>query len=381
MSKAENQVKNTQPPAKAEQPNADYENSPGKQLTKARVGLGLTQQQVADRLHLRLPSVQAVEEDALEKGVSVTFSKGYVRLYAKLVRLEAQPLLDAYDKINKLNKEPVKLQSFSRRVSREADDHKWNMVTIVVVLLVLGSVIGWWVQQSDSLTTSQSFVSETLDGLFSESDQASNDEKANTAYSNSADQYEFDSVEQTENENTLLQNTGPEIAEEDAGNFVDRMSSITDNSEDDELAQTESALVEEAFDDTLNAVSETLESTTDLAVTEATGLVEDNEDLDDTPLTSTQTSNGIAVNADGTVNMTFTFIEDTWVSVKDVNGEVIAVGLKTKGRVMKVSGLPPILVILGVPEQVEINFGGKDVDMSVYPTGRSANFSLSLESE
>lgn len=368
MSKEEKQIKDTQPPARAAQPSEDYENSPGRRLTKAREALGLTQQQVADRLHLRIPSVQAVEEDALEKGVSVIFSKGYVRLYAKLVRLEVQPLLDAYDKIHMRNNQPAKLQSFSKRVSREADDHKWNMVTIVVVLLVLGSVIGWWVQQSDSLTTSQSFVSETFDRLFSESEQANNEQDTNTA-------------EQIKNEDILIQDTGPRIAEEDVATIIDSPATITDVGEDDSLSPSSAGLLDEPSDDSLNNAGDALESTNDMAASSLTTPAEAEQEQGDTPLTSTQIISGTTVNADGTVDMAFTFKEDSWVSVKDVNSEIIAIGVKTKGRVMEVSGLPPIQVILGVPQHVDIYFGGKDVDMSIYPKGRSANFFLSFESE
>ncbi|MFT7088249.1 MAG: cytoskeleton protein RodZ [Glaciecola sp.] len=368
MSREEKPIKNTQPLAKAEQPNDEYENSPGKQLSRAREALGLTQQQVADRLHLRMHSVQAVEEDALEKGVSVTFSKGYVRLYAKLVRLEVQPLLDAYDKIHVRNNQPAKLQSFSRRVSREADDHRWNMVTIVVVLLVLGSVIGWWVQQSDSLTTSQSFVSETFDRLFSESEQANSEQYANTA-------------EQIKNEDILMQNTGPQIAEEDVATIIDTPATVIDVGEDESLSQSGAGSVDDSLDYSLNNTNEILESSADLEATLLTSLAEGSQELGDTSLTVAQTSNITTVNADGTVDMAFTFKDDTWVSVKDVNDEVIAIGIKTKGRVMEVSGLPPIQVVLGVPQHVDIYFGGKDIDMSIYPEGRSASFFLYVGSE
>lgn len=361
-------------PQKSEPATKPDENSPGRQLAKARVGLGLTQQQVADRLHLRVNSVQAVEEDALEKGVSVTFNKGYVRLYAKLVRLDAQPLLDAYDKLHASDNQPAKLQSFSRRVTREAHDLRWNMVTIVVVLLVLGSVIGWWVQQSDSLENSQSFVSETFDKLFSESDKGI----TNTNQTNLVGEVDIQDTQVAEDSSVVLQNTGPAIPDNEV--------SEADAYVDEEDATNEML---DTMPEPTAEPSEIAASDNDFRATRSANLIEgtnrqtdtQQDQLSDEFFAPLETHNGFMVNTDGTVNMAFTFKDDCWVSVKDANDEVIAIGVKAKGRVMEVSGIPPIRVILGAPQNVEINFGGKDIDMTVYPGGRSANFQLSVESE
>ena len=45
--------------------------SPGTQLKNARERMGLSQEQVANRLKLRLASIQAIEEDGMEQGVSI----------------------------------------------------------------------------------------------------------------------------------------------------------------------------------------------------------------------------------------------------------------------------------------------------------------------
>jgi cytoskeleton protein RodZ len=366
MSKEDKQAKEPQLSTAVESPSSvDFEDSLGKQLAKAREGFGLTQQQVADRLHLRISSVQAVEADALEKGVSITFSKGYVRLYAKLVHLDVQPLLDAYDRIHVRNTQPAKLQSFSRRVAREADDQRWNMVTIVVVLLVIGSVIGWWVQQSDSVNSSQSIVSETFERLFSEDEQVTNGQNPNTSQGTTA---KTDFVNDIEGEEIARQNTGPAIPEEDVSSLTEIPSALNAIDEETQASTYPSTAIVDSLDDSINIGNETD------AIRGVDGI---NTGL----LTGSQTINGFVVNADGTVNMTFSFNDDCWVSVKDVNDEVIAIGVKKKGRIMQVSALPPISIILGAPRSVVIDFGGQDVDMSVYATGRSANFSLSVESD
>lgn len=348
-------------------------NSPGQQLRIAREKLGLTQQQVADRLHLRITSVEAVESDSLEQGVSVTFTKGYVRLYAKLVHLEVDPLLAAYDQLHSKEREPAKLQSFSRRVSREAHDHRWNMVSIVVVLLVIGSIIFWWVDREGYFNDSGLKVSQAWETLVGEeeAEQAANIDSNNKLEDTSSDVKKL--------------NTGPNIPEEEVASIVNKVeetSNDTADTIDESIDDTEEVL--SASVDELEDTANTLADATSDAVDSAT---EQLSSEPDTPRNSADivegvfTDAGYKVNADGTVNVEFTFTEDCWVSVKDANGDTMAVGVKKKGRVMDVAGLPPVRVILGAPSAVEIDFGGQRIDMSVYPGGESAKFSLPIESE
>lgn len=390
MSNNENQTKANLQTTEGDTPKVSNDNSPGKQLVKAREALGLTQQQVADRLHLRINSVKAVEQDALESGISVTFNKGYVRLYARLVQIDTEPLLAAYDQIHQPNNQPANLQSFSRRVSREARDYRWNLVTMVVVLLVLGSVIGWWVQQSDSLNDSQNFVAKTFESLFNESETTQN---ANTQTQNEKNN---DVVELDASDVVHLE-TGPQISEETAAELDNTNNFAQNLSEDDQSTpevlfnNSNDALTENIAND-LGTIENDLSETSENIQNNNNEVLDDsNEIIDETAETiddsveeftgSYRTDDGILVNEDGTVDMVFTFTDDCWVSIKDVDGEVIAIGVKKKGRVMEVTGLPPIRVILGVPKNVGINFGGKDVDMSVYPSLRSANFALQVETD
>jgi len=369
MSKDQDVQKDTQS-AKDESQTMAKQNSPGQQLSRAREALGLSQEDVANKLHLRLNSVIAVENDALEKGVSVTFNKGYVRLYARLVNLDPQSLLEAYDELHAVDRQqPAKLQSFSRRVSREAHDSRWNMVTIVVVILVLGSVIAWWVQQPDSADDSQNIVANTFDNLFGEKDNSSSSDSAQDTNVTLSEQVDNNIVETKEALNSAENN----------------VNSVNDNELADQVEELDPFAI---VDDVNNGVSNIDTDLPDI-IEDAEDMIVGNQDTtpvdienDSLPVFSQQlAAQGYEVNDNGTIDLVFTFRDDCWVSVKDVNGETMAIGVKVKGRVMEVSGLPPISIILGAPQFVDINFGGQDVDMSVHPAGRSANFQLPLESE
>ena len=372
---AQSQEKESNKPAQgAELSASESVESPGIILAKARENMGLTQKEVADRLHLRLTSVQAVESDAFEEGVSVTFTKGYVRLYAKLVNLEAEPLLLAYDRLHAKESQPAKLQSFSRRVSREAHDNRWNMVSIVVVLLVLGSVVVWWVDREGYFKDSGKNISEALDSLISsEAEDDTQDVQAD--------------LKPITQDDVVKLNTGPQIPEEAVATLTPAANDLTQVDDiQDEAEQLQSNLQND-FDEVQNEVGENINAAAN-NVKKAVTNVTDSASSGRMPnpsrgdiIEGVYTDDGYRVNADGTVDVVFTFKDDCWVSVKDGNGGTMAIGTKTKGRVMTVSGVPPVSVILGAPQSVNIEFGGLAVNMSVYPGGESAKFSLPVESE
>lgn len=77
-----------------------------------------------------------------------------------------------------------------------------------------------------------------------------------------------------------------------------------------------------------------------------------------------------------TVDLDFTFIDDCWVQIIDSQSNVLAVGLKSAGRRFTISGVPPISVVLGKPRAVALQYDNQAVDLSIYPAGRSAKFTL-----
>lgn len=71
------------------------DSAPGEVLASAREELGITQREVSDALNLPVSTVVAIEEGDLERLPALVFTRGYVRAYAKLLELDAQPLVAA----------------------------------------------------------------------------------------------------------------------------------------------------------------------------------------------------------------------------------------------------------------------------------------------
>ncbi len=135
---------------------------PGAILKEAREKLGLSTEQIAAKLHLKQVSVQAIENDEYDPAISVTFTKGYLKLYAKQVNVPQEVIVEAFEQHHTQDKEPAKLQSFSKRVAKQANDDRLMLITYVIIAVVVALVVIWWFQQDsgEPITSSQSQVTE-----------------------------------------------------------------------------------------------------------------------------------------------------------------------------------------------------------------------------
>jgi cytoskeleton protein RodZ len=349
--------------------------------------MGLSQQQVADRLHLRLGNIQDIESDTHKPGVSITFTKGYVRIYAKLLGMTAEPLLEAFDVIHQGEKQPAKLQSFSQRVAKQANDDRWMMVTYLIVILVIASLVVWWFQQAES---DESSLLERFNWFASEeSEQGTQEGELVSALSDEEDILD-------PNSNLINVNLPSELAVPESAVIDSRVNDLQGNDPQGSDANSNDAGFDVSGSQSAEQVAADLAQDSLQDLSDGASAVENDlsTQIDDAQnlsqqaivdqsanLPASENANGFMVNADGSVDMVFTFSEDCWLQVTDANEEVIAVGVKVKGRVMPVKGIPPITVNMCPPDYVDINFAGTDVDLSSYKPGSPVQFELSVTGE
>ncbi|MFT6283959.1 MAG: cytoskeleton protein RodZ [Arenicella sp.] len=292
---------------------------PGQILRQARELAKLSTQDIADRMKLKRTLIEDIEQNNFDINISLTFVRGYLKLYAKHVHVEEAEILTAFEKLTTEKKEPVKLQSFSRRVANQANDDKLMLVTYLILATIIALVVIWWFQQGSSGTT--------------ESDVSNYPESVTKGLTQEALPLEETLISDAE---TLL---SPQI--------------------DENQSLDDSAITEELPTDDQSTSSESVSDTSDLAV------------LGD----ATETT---SIEAAAPVNLIFEFSGDCWMNLADATGENIAYGVKVKGRVMPITGIPPFVVTLGAPEVVKIRYAGESIDMSFLPSGRIAKFDLPL---
>lgn len=138
----------------AEQPAPDQHGIPGKTLAAQREAMGWTVEQVADQLKLAVRQVIALEEGDYANLPGPAVVRGFVRAYAKVVKLDAAPLvaqiaLDtpaASDATLTTLRRESKPASFSqvRYPSNGKRAKKLPLGLIGVTLLVIGGAVAAW---------------------------------------------------------------------------------------------------------------------------------------------------------------------------------------------------------------------------------------------
>lgn len=128
------------------------EGSFGRALAAAREARGLSQSDIAAQLRLHVRQVKAIEAEDLAALPAGPFVRGYVRNFARLVDLPAEPLLSLLNARLKPT-DPLHAEGGGVAVSplqRTPGEPRSGRIVIggVLAALVLFAVFGWWTMRS-----------------------------------------------------------------------------------------------------------------------------------------------------------------------------------------------------------------------------------------
>jgi len=353
------------------QPENNTTPSPGQMLRERREALGLSQQQVADKLFLKAHQINDLEEDRLDDNASITFTKGYVRNYAKQLGLDSAAVINAFEQRHVTAEPPAKLQSFSKRVAKQTHDDRWMMVTYLILLLIIGGVVAWWYQQPSDEGTAGNTPGNTVESTVDSTAERTvveriKEEAGNTPVSSSNGRLGEPSSDEAGNGNARQDNARQAVDSVD--NSIN-----PEASSQGALNDSHSQLIEQA---TPANVSPDNGGVSGANIDESNNLTALVSNRADGTVALQQNTSPVPTSAP--IQMAFTFEDDCWVNIKDATGEAIAYGVKQKGRVMEIQGVPPVEVTLGAPDNVRISINNEPVDISSYQNGTTARFTLPL---
>ncbi|MBE5194777.1 cytoskeleton protein RodZ [Vibrio parahaemolyticus] len=300
----------------------------GTLLKNKRESLGMTQKQVADRLRLRVSVIEDIENNRFESQQVATFTRGYLRSYAKFVGLDEKVVLVALEQTAdvKPKEQEIEMQSFSRKTKHEKHNSRIMLLTWVIAIVIIGISAAWWWQNQQENSLAQVVAEANV-----ETSQPSADEIA-----------DIDLMTEEE----LIASTPAELA---ASNNTASESSIN-------AAQTDEVVP-----------AETEESTTE-STQKPVAVIEAAEEIQDAS----------PVVPEGMTLLTMKFKADCWIQVKDTNGKTLVSGTQKPGQDVELTGKAPFKVILGAPEGVTMTFASEPVDLSGYTSGKVARFTLPL---
>ena len=128
--------------------------TPGSLLRSAREEQGMTQREAADRLNFMPNYVAILERDDYKALRSPSFARGYVKAYGRLLNMDEQQLLSAFDTLVAHAPVPQQIRVQTRPVPLQRTGI--GVVTGLGVLALLVAALWWWEEGRGGQPTAES---------------------------------------------------------------------------------------------------------------------------------------------------------------------------------------------------------------------------------
>jgi cytoskeleton protein RodZ len=298
----------------------------GAALAAARNAKNLSVQAVSDTLRLSIKQISALESDDFSALPQPMATRGFIRNYARLLELDAEPLLDSYrQRVPDNTPTSLNVQTSVPHVQLVKKNRPWFKYAAIVLSLVL---VVWYFQvdQSASIATDLTGNSEVVSPVAL--------------------------PELTTAPATLAEPASPPAAE------VGTANSVATN-----LADT---LPSPAL--------------TELAPAKAKpspAAVASNDGLQLRPSSDMSMPTEAKANALGNrAWLTVSVTDKAWVQVKDKSGAVLFEKMLTANSSDKIEAQPPLFVWLGNAEATSLDYMGKSVDVASKTFNNTARLTL-----
>lgn len=356
--------------------------TPGSMLQQARIDHSRDEKWVADQLHITVHYVKAIEGDKYEKLPGIVFARGYLKSYAKLVGLDPEAVLAAF---NAMQSDRQELENQSRdsqaKVTRNRNT-RWAVASVVSLVLLIGAALYFsGPEPVDSASTQTPAAEPAQDEPRQETQQsAAPPPDLPSASPEPLDDATMAAIETSlepeqdmlspEQQAVIAQPREPEESEErqSAPALAQSTADSARAAEDPEFASGNTRTAEEptAEPDNRNILAELAAAAESGRLSDADTNAEPRpEDL--TNIDVLEGENGeriIAVNAQGEDLLRIRFSGESWVEINDGEDRQIYRDLREQGDVLEVSGHAPFNVLLGDAPLAQINFNGADIDVS-----------------
>lgn len=310
---------------KAEYPAIDI----GAQLRRAREAAGLSVDDISSDLRIHVNYVEALEKNNFEILNGPTYVKGYIRNYARLLEIDSNPLIEAYQ--SSVGEVPA--WNASHPLQEEKAHRKGMLTGSVIIVLAMLALFGTWLLKSGYLDRYQ------VDAVQSEVDSnTAEDELTDTTKTHETAEAGVDSSSKPE---------GLTIKEQVQALNPQAAGSVETSSGETQADTQEPSSSPEADKSNENAI------------------ILGEDDFITAP------------DGEGTDEIIITFTEDCWVEIKDASRNQLMHGLYKAGDIKVVLSEAPFQVFLGNAKAVQIDFNGTAFDIAASTRrNNSARFAL-----
>ncbi|ATW50936.1 helix-turn-helix domain-containing protein [Streptomyces peucetius] len=118
----------------------DNRPSIGHVLQQARVGAGLTVDEVSTSTRVRIPIVHAIEEDDFSRCGGDVYARGHIRMLARAVGIDPDPLVAQYDDEHGGRPAPTPAAPLfeAERIRPERRRPNWTAAMVAAIVVVVG---------------------------------------------------------------------------------------------------------------------------------------------------------------------------------------------------------------------------------------------------
>ncbi|MBV0934078.1 RodZ domain-containing protein [Marinobacterium weihaiense] len=309
----------------------------GALFTQARTGLELSLDQVARQLHLSEEVVRYIESGELDALGDPVFARGYVRAYARFLKLDADAMVAAYNQQtgNLMTTGQVRaIGTLSTTPGRRPGHPLLRIGSWLFGLVLVAACLWWWQAQYG----------------FDESGRAAVDDLPV-------------SVETTDGTTLVL----PQLSVTDD----ESLAALTDDAlaplpaaEDVRLPEADAVVSEGPVDLPADEVS-ALETVS--ADAQPSTPAEEKARAEAAPVAGIEPALQLA------------FSDDCWLSVKDARGRTLYSGVAKGGSTLALEGAEPLALVIGrVSAVADIRYGGQSIDLAPLSNDNVARLRLPL---
>lgn len=332
--------------------------SVGALLRQSREQKGLTTAEVATQLRLKVSQIEQIEAEEWNPAVSATFMRGYLRAYARLLKLPEQEILQNFELQSAyLRNQARPMHSFSKKNRLDAVDNRFMLATYLLVVLLIGLFLIWFWQTHILDSQPVSVLPE-----YRVSEDAPAGVTTGVAQTDVAD-----STVNSQTEPPQLEKPQTELAPTDSA-----LPTATATSEDSSPSAAIASPVTMSEPQTTEIVpTTTTPQQTAVTIPPA-----------ETATTQAQATTGApAISADGkpvvgSAQLQLTFSAECWVTVQDASGKRLAYGMHSAGQSLQLTGQLPFSVTLGNATAATVQLNQTAVDLSGYRAGQVARLTL-----
>lgn len=286
----------------------------GERLCQARKAQGLSIEDVAIQMHLRVNLIQALEAGNEDQLPPMNFVTGYLRSYARLLNLPAEELLASLP--SEAMEPPPIVATSKTRVQASSRDLPMRLVTYLIIVILSALLVLWWFNRREDIAKPPPPVAETV-------------EQDSSLALPLPGRVEEGGIGSTEQEPSTVAEVVSPVAEQ------------PEQPEREPVAEPSS--------------SETMP--------------------EEVPAVEEETATSVPLEPD-LQGLQLVFKQDSWVEIKDATGKKVLFGLYKEGRDINTKGMAPFEVLLGYAPGVELFYNGEPFDHSRYHREGVARFTL-----